>query len=223
MVDLVQGRPAAEPRARTSRPSAGTSGRAAMLVQHRVAESGRPRRGLALRGGLNYSMTGVFYNKDAGRADRDDRAARDARRVRGAARRRPRTPASSRSCSGTPSPSGGGLAFPLQNLMAALGPTEPDQRLDLPEGGRHDRHADQPGGRPAPRAVDQGGLLPGRRQRHRVHRGERALRAAARACSCSTATGRTPATTLTAPGNDRLLPVPARRGGRQARRDVGAR
>ena len=58
------------------------------------------------------------------------------------------------------STSGGGLAFPLQNLMAASAAHRADQRLDLPEGGRHDRHAHQPGGRPAPRDVDQERLLP---------------------------------------------------------------
>ena len=37
-----------------------------------------------------------------------------------------------------------GLAFPLQQLMAAYGQTAADQRLDLPEGRRDDRHPDQP-------------------------------------------------------------------------------
>ena len=89
--------------------------------------------------------------------------------------------------------SGGGLAFPLQNLMAAYGPTRADQRLDLPEAGRDDRHADEPqaaehlqrGSRPAtsPRTPTRSSTptrTPLRRGRRRVHLqrrlGERRLR-----------------------------------------------
>ena len=57
---------------------------ASVLAPHRVAESGRPRgEGTLYAGGLNYPITGVFYNKEPGGADRHDRAARDARGVRG--------------------------------------------------------------------------------------------------------------------------------------------
>ena len=72
--------------------------------------------------------------------------------------------------------SGGGLAFPLQQLMAAYGPTQPINDWIFQKQGRIDRHTEQPHGGPAPRAVDQERLLPEGCQRHRVHRRQRPLR-----------------------------------------------
>ena len=112
---------------------------ASQLQQMRVGR--RPPRGEGplYAMGLNFSMTGVFYNKKLAAqigmtappttlAELDDAAGQ------GQGGR-----ASRRSCSSTAAPRAA-WPFPLQNLMAAYGPTRPDQRLDLPEAGRHDRH-----------------------------------------------------------------------------------
>ena len=72
--------------------------------------------------------------------------------------------------------SGGGLAFPLQNLMAAYGPTEPindwifqkpGATIDTPTNLTAAQHL---------AAVGRGRLLPEGRQRDRVHRRQRPLR-----------------------------------------------
>ena len=57
-----------------------------------------------------------------------------------------------------------------------LGPTGADQRLDLPEAGRHHRHAERTSRPPNTSAVDQERLLPRGHQRDRVHRRQRPLR-----------------------------------------------
>ena len=148
---------------------------AAQLAQNRVGTDGTRGSGSLYAMGLNYSLTGVFYNKTAGDPDRHDGTPQDRRRVRRPAgqgqdgrpaadhglerhgqRRGPRLPA--------PEPDGRVRSDPA------------DQRLDLPEGRRDDRHADEPDGRPAPRAVGQGRLLPEGRQRDRVHGRQRSLR-----------------------------------------------
>ena len=72
--------------------------------------------------------------------------------------------------------SGGGLAFPLQNLMAAYGPTEPinDWIFQKP-----DATIDTPANLTAAEHLQQwveAGLLPGGRQRDRVHRRQRPVR-----------------------------------------------
>ena len=145
------------------------------LNQNRVAADGTRGSGSLYAMGLNYSLTGVFYNKKLAAqigmtqppktlAEFEDLLAKAK-----AAGLLPIMEWGS-------AKSGMGLAFPLQNLMASVGPTGPDQRLDLPEEGRHDRHAVEPDRRPAPRAVDQERLLPARHQRHRVHRRRRPLR-----------------------------------------------
>ena len=78
--------------------------------------------------------------------------------------------------SGTPPRAAVGLAFPLQNLMAAYGPTEPindwifqkpGATIDTPTNLEAAEHL---------AAVDRGRLLPRGRQRHRVHRRQRAVR-----------------------------------------------
>jgi raffinose/stachyose/melibiose transport system substrate-binding protein len=96
----------------------------AMLVQNRVNESGQRGDGSLFAAGLNYSMTGVFYNKalaeqigmtdppaTLGEFEALLASAKDAGLLPimqwGSAR------------------SGMGLAFPLQNLMASFGDTEP--------------------------------------------------------------------------------------------------
>lgn len=111
------------------------------LNQNRVAEDGTRGTGSLYAMGLNYSLTGIFYNREQAEqigmteppqtlAEFDDllAAAKDAGLQPimqwGSAR------------------SGMGLAFPLQNLMAAYGPVEPindwifqkpDATIDTPE------------------------------------------------------------------------------------------
>lgn len=97
---------------------------AAQLAQNRVAEDGTRGSGSLYAMGLNYSMTGVFYNSELA--------------AQIGMSRPPTTVAAfedllAKAKEGGLQPimqwnataSGGGLAFPLQNLMAAYGPTEP--------------------------------------------------------------------------------------------------
>ena len=97
---------------------------AAQLAQNRVAADGTRGSGSLYAMGLNYSMTGVFYNKElatqvgmtqppATVAEFDDLLSKAK-----AAGLQP-------IMQWNATASGGGLAFPLQNLMAAYGPTEP--------------------------------------------------------------------------------------------------
>lgn len=97
---------------------------AAQLVQNRVASDGTRGSGSLYAAGLNYSLTGVFYNKKlaaqigmttppATVAEFEDLLAKAK-----AAGLQP-------IMQWNATASGGGLAFPLQNLMAAYGPTEP--------------------------------------------------------------------------------------------------
>ena len=97
---------------------------AAQLAQNRVADDGTRGSGSLFAMGLNYSMTGVFYNKDLTAqlgmtvppttvAEFEDLLAK--------AKDAGLQPIMQWNATA----SGGGLAFPLQNLMAAYGPTEP--------------------------------------------------------------------------------------------------
>ncbi|HET9522152.1 MAG TPA: ABC transporter substrate-binding protein [Candidatus Limnocylindrales bacterium] len=97
---------------------------AAQLAQNRVAEDGTRGSGSLYAMGLNYSMTGVFYNKELATqigmtqppttvAEFDDLLSK--------AKAAGLLPIMQWNATA----SGGGLAFPLQNLMAAYGPTEP--------------------------------------------------------------------------------------------------
>jgi raffinose/stachyose/melibiose transport system substrate-binding protein len=97
---------------------------AAQLAQNRVAEDGTRGSGSLYAMGLNYSMTGVFYNKELAAqigmtqppttvAEFEDLLAK--------AKEAGLQPIMQWNATA----SGGGLAFPLQNLMAAYGPTEP--------------------------------------------------------------------------------------------------
>jgi raffinose/stachyose/melibiose transport system substrate-binding protein len=97
---------------------------AAQLVQNRVAEDGTRGSGSLYAAGLNYSMTGVFYNKKLAQqigmtaapttvAEFEDLLAKA------------KTAGLQPIMQWNATASGGGLAFPLQNLMGAYGPTEP--------------------------------------------------------------------------------------------------
>jgi raffinose/stachyose/melibiose transport system substrate-binding protein len=96
----------------------------AQLAQNRVAEDGTRGSGSLYAMGLNYSLTGVFYNKDLAEqigmtappttvAEFEDLLSK--------AKAASLLPIMQWNATA----SGGGLAFPLQNLMAAYGPTEP--------------------------------------------------------------------------------------------------
>jgi raffinose/stachyose/melibiose transport system substrate-binding protein len=96
----------------------------AQLAQNRVAEDGTRGSGSLYAMGLNYSLTGVFYNKEKAAAlgmtappqtvaEFDDLLAK--------AKDGGELPIMQWNATA----SGGGLAFPLQNLMAAYGPPEP--------------------------------------------------------------------------------------------------
>ena len=97
---------------------------AAQLVQNRVASDGTRGSGSLYAAGINYSLTGVFYNKKLAQqigmttppatvAEFEDLLAK--------AKSAGLQPIMQWNATA----SGGGLAFPLQNLMAAYGPTEP--------------------------------------------------------------------------------------------------
>jgi raffinose/stachyose/melibiose transport system substrate-binding protein len=97
---------------------------AAQLAQNRVGADGTRGAGSLYAAGLNYSLTGVFYNKKLAAqigmtqppktiAEFEDLLAKAK-----AANLQP-------IMAWNASASGGGLAFPLQQLMAAYGPTQP--------------------------------------------------------------------------------------------------
>jgi raffinose/stachyose/melibiose transport system substrate-binding protein len=98
---------------------------AALLIPHRVAEGGRPRgEGDLYAGGLNYSTTGVFYNKEqAAQIGMTEPPAtlEEFEGLLAAAKDAGLQPIMQWNAAA----SGGGLAFPLQNIMASLGPVTP--------------------------------------------------------------------------------------------------
>jgi len=96
----------------------------AQLAQNRVSPDGTRGSGSLYAAGLNYSLTGVFYNKKLAEqvgmtaapttvAEFEDVLAKA------------KTAGVQPIMAWNATASGGGLAFPLQNLMAAYGPTEP--------------------------------------------------------------------------------------------------
>jgi raffinose/stachyose/melibiose transport system substrate-binding protein len=97
---------------------------AAQLAQNRVAEDGTRGSGSLYAMGLNYSMTGVFYNKElAAQVGMTAPPASVAEFEALLAKAKDASLQPIMQWNATAS--GGGLAFPLQNLMAAYGPTEP--------------------------------------------------------------------------------------------------
>lgn len=97
---------------------------AAQLAQNRVAEDGTRGSGSLYAMGLNYSMTGVFYNKEKAAAlgmTEPPTTVADFEALLAKAKDAGEQPIMAWNATA----SGGGLAFPLQNLMAAYGPTEP--------------------------------------------------------------------------------------------------
>jgi raffinose/stachyose/melibiose transport system substrate-binding protein len=98
---------------------------ASLLTPHRVAEGGRPRgEGDLYAGGTYKSVTGVFYNKEqAAQIGMTEPPAtlEEFEALLAAAKEAGLQPIMQWNAL----PSGGGLAFPLQNLMASLGPVTP--------------------------------------------------------------------------------------------------
>lgn len=97
---------------------------AAQLAQNRVDDTGIRGSGSLYAMGLNYSLTGVYYNKQlaaqAGMTDEPTTVAEfDA--ILAEAEAQGLVPIMAWNASA----SGGGLAFPLQHLMAAYGPSTP--------------------------------------------------------------------------------------------------
>ena len=141
---------------------------AAQLAQNRVAADGTRGSGSLYAMGLNYSLTGVFYNKklaqQIGMAEPPKTVAEFEDLLAKA-----KTAGLLPIMAWNATASGGGLAFPLQNLMAAYGPTQPINDWIFQKSGATHRHADEPDGRTAPRAMGRSRLLPEGRQRDRVH------------------------------------------------------
>jgi raffinose/stachyose/melibiose transport system substrate-binding protein len=97
---------------------------AAELLQNRVASDGTRGTGSLYAAGLNYSMTGVFYNKKLAAQigmTTPPATVADFEALLAKAKTAGLQPIMAWNASA----SGGGLAFPLQNLMAAYGPTQP--------------------------------------------------------------------------------------------------
>ena len=97
---------------------------AAQLVQDRVASDGTRGSGSLYAAGLNYSLTGVFYNKKLAQQigmTTPPATVADFEALLAKAKSAGLLPIMQWNATA----SGGGLAFPLQNLMAAYGPTEP--------------------------------------------------------------------------------------------------
>lgn len=97
---------------------------AAQLAQNRVATDGTRGSGALYAMGLNYSLTGVFYNKQLAAQvamTQPPATVAEFEALLAAAKAKGIRPIMVWNASA----SGGGLAFPLQQLMAAYGPTQP--------------------------------------------------------------------------------------------------
>ena len=148
-----------------------------LLVPHRVAEGGRPRgEGDLYAGGLNYSTTGVFYNKELAEQigmTEPPATLDEFEGLLATAKEMGLQPIMQWNAAA----SGGGLAFPLQNLMASARarPRPINEWIYQKEGATIDTPSNLEAAQHLA-AVDRGRLLPRGRQRHRVHRLERAFR-----------------------------------------------
>jgi raffinose/stachyose/melibiose transport system substrate-binding protein len=97
---------------------------AAQLAQNRVAEDGTRGAGSLYAMGLNYSLTGVFYNRQLAEQigmTEPPRTVAEFDALLAAAEAQGLLPIMAWNASA----SGAGLAFPLQQLMATYGPTQP--------------------------------------------------------------------------------------------------
>jgi raffinose/stachyose/melibiose transport system substrate-binding protein len=96
----------------------------AQLVQNRVAADGTRGSGSLYAFGLNYSLTGVFYNKQLATQIGMTQPPATVDEFEGLLAKA-KTAGLQPIMAWNATASGGGLAFPLQNLMAAYGPTQP--------------------------------------------------------------------------------------------------
>ena len=97
---------------------------AAQLAQNRVGTDGTRGAGSLYAMGLNYSLTGVFYNKQLAAQlgmTEPPKTVAEFEDLLAKAKAAGLLPI----MAWNDTASGGGLAFPLQNLMAAYGPTQP--------------------------------------------------------------------------------------------------
>jgi raffinose/stachyose/melibiose transport system substrate-binding protein len=97
---------------------------AAQLAQNRVGTDGTRGSGSLYAMGLNYSLTGVFYNKKLATQlgmTEPPKTVAEFEDLLAKAKAAGLLPIMAWNATA----SGGGLAFPLQNLMAAYGPTQP--------------------------------------------------------------------------------------------------
>ena len=154
--------------------SAGTNGPVPSSPRTGLATDGTRGSGSLFAMGLNYSLTGVFYNKQlAAQVGMTPRRKRWRTSTLCWARPRPRGFCPIMVWNATAS--GGGLAFPLQQLMAAYGPTQPINDWIFQKSGAT---IDTPSNLTAADHLQQwikSGLLPEGRQRDPVHGRERAL------------------------------------------------
>jgi raffinose/stachyose/melibiose transport system substrate-binding protein len=97
---------------------------AAQLAQNRVASDGTRGSGSLYAAGLNYSLTGVFYNKQLAQQIGMTTPPTTVEEFEGLLAKA-KTAKLQPIMIWNATASGGGLAFPLQNLMAAYGPTQP--------------------------------------------------------------------------------------------------
>ena len=171
---------------------------AAQLAQNRVGTDGTRGAGSLYAAGLNYSLTGVFYNKKLATQIGMTAAAEDRRRVRGPPRQgEGGQPPADHAVERRRQRRRTGL--PASAAHGRLRRDDADQRLDLPEV-RAPRSTRRPTS-PPPSICSSGS----RRATSRRTRTPSSTpmptpgSARARACSCSTATGRTPSTTRTSP------------------------
>jgi len=96
----------------------------AQLAQNRVGSDGTRGSGSLYAAGLNYSLTGVFYNKKLAQQigmSEPPKTVAEFEDLLAKAKTARLLPIMAWNATA----SGGGLAFPLQNLMAAYGPTQP--------------------------------------------------------------------------------------------------
>jgi raffinose/stachyose/melibiose transport system substrate-binding protein len=96
----------------------------AQLAQNRVASDGTRGSGSLYAAGLNYSLTGVFYSKKLAQQigmTQPPTTVAEFESLLAKAKSAGLLPIMAWNATA----SGGGLAFPLQNLMAAYGPTDP--------------------------------------------------------------------------------------------------
>jgi len=96
----------------------------AQLAQNRVGSDGVRGSGSLYAAGLNYSLTGVFYNKKLAQQIGMTEPPKTVAEFEGLLAKA-KTAGLLPIMAWNATASGGGLAFPLQNLMAAFGPTQP--------------------------------------------------------------------------------------------------